>query len=110
MTSASRATTDQAKLPMAQVTFGVEERPQALRRVIRRSRNDRLAARFARGRYCRKSPRKRNVKLEMWNEQIHVHGVLIQDCAFVPDLESMLLRDSCKFFFDSIGHERKNSQ
>src|SRR6267142_4672044 len=51
------------------------------------------------GRYCRKSLRKRNVKLEFeTNESRHV-DFLNQDCALAPDLESMLSRDSCKLLF-----------
>ena len=51
------------------------------------------------GRCCRKSLRKRNVKLEFeTNESRHV-DFLNQDCALAPDLESMLRRDSCKLLF-----------
>src|SRR5215467_8774878 len=40
---------------------------------------------------------------EMWNwilnKRIQGNGFLNQDCALAPDLESTLLRDSCKFLF-----------
>jgi hypothetical protein len=48
---------------------------------------------------------KKNVKSKFETKESK-RMALIQGCAFVFDLESMLLRDARKLFFDSIGQSR----